>query len=146
MGIRNYHESDHNRVMEIYGQSKLDELKFEVEDFDFLALEKDGMRYTQFIDSDIYVYEDLDIVGYGVHFGAEIRALFVHPSMRGKGIGVTLLEHLLSKIHGPASLYIAASNYPAKKLYQKYGFKVVDEFETTYNGTRVMANKMIQLA
>jgi len=34
------------------------------------------------------------------------------------------------------------TNIPAKNLYSNDGFKVVDEFKTTYNGISVFANKM----
>lgn len=41
-------------------------------------------------------------------------------------------------------LYVAKSNAPAKNLYAQYGFEVVEEFETSYNGIPVFANKMIR--
>jgi ribosomal protein S18 acetylase RimI-like enzyme len=68
--------------------------------------------------------------------------LFVHPDYRGKGIGVSLLEFMLSHKMGTVTLYVAASNHPAIKLYQKYGFKIISEFNTTYNNKAVLANKM----
>ena len=42
---------------------------------------------------------------------------------------------------GTATLYVASSNHQALRLYQKYGFKVISEFKTTYNGKAVLAKK-----
>ena len=61
---------------------------------------------------------------------------------RGQGVGKKLFEFLLSSITGPAYLYVVQSNYPAKDLYEQYGFSVVDTFETTYNQVPVVVNKM----
>lgn len=72
----------------------------------------------------------------------EIRALFVHPDSRGKGIGKQLLDYALALVKGKAVLYVAKNNAPAKALYRSYGFSVVEEFETEYNGVPVLANKM----
>ncbi|MEP1384033.1 MAG: N-acetyltransferase [Paraglaciecola sp.] len=145
MSIRKYSQSDYNQLLEIYSTSKLDELKYENTNFELLPLDKDEIRLAQIYESDIYVYGTKYVVGFCAYSGSEIRALFVHPNYRGKGIGVSLLEFMLSNIIGTATLYVAASNHPAIKLYQKYGFKIISEFKTTYNRKAVLANKMEQL-
>lgn len=144
MNIRPYRESDYSSVVKIYHKSKLDELRFENKPFVLLPLEKDEKRFAAFKESDIFVCEDGGIIGYGALFKSEIRALYIHPNMRGKGIGKQLLEYLLSKIEGQAELFVAKTNVIAKCLYKQYGFIVVDEFETNYNGVSVFANKMIR--
>jgi len=146
MSIRKYSQCDYNQLLEIYSSSKLDELKYENTIFELLPLDKDEIRLAQILESEIYMYSTKFAVGFCAYSGTEIRALFVHPDYRGKGIGVSLLEFMLSNIIGAATLYVAASNYPAIKLYQKYGFKKVSEFKTTYNKQYVVANKMQQLA
>jgi len=145
MSIRKYSKCDYSSLIEIYSNSKLDELKYENTKFELLPLEKDDVRTTQINESDIYVYGTSEIVAFCAHYGTEIRALFVHPKARGKGIGVQLLEFMLSNIVGSATLHVAASNYPAIRLYQKYGFEITSEFETTYNQVAVLANKMEQV-
>ena len=142
--IRKYQSTDFSAVLSIYNSSKLDELKFEDEVFKLLPLDQDDKRLAGLIESDIYVYELDGIAAYGAVFGSEIRALFVDPSQRGKGIGKSLLEFLLSKIEGEVNLFVAKTNEPAKALYQAYGFDVIDEFLTDYNGQAVWANEMVK--
>lgn len=144
MKIRSYSIEDYPAVLAIYAASKLDELRFEEVEFTLLPLERDAKRLGQLLESTIYVCEDDGIVGYCARYGSEIRALFVHPGNRGKGVGRCLLEFLLAQIPGPAQLYVASSNAPAKHLYERYGFEVVQEIETSYNGVSVLANKMIR--
>lgn len=145
MNIRKYSQWDYQQILAIYSASKLDELRYENTAFELLPLDKDKKRLAQLVESDIYIYETNTVIGFCAYFGSEIRALFVHPNARGKGIGVSLLEFMLSHIKGEATLYVAASNYPAINLYQKYGFRITSEFQTTYNKQNVVANKMKQL-
>jgi putative acetyltransferase len=143
MNIRKYNAKDYQTILDIYAASKLDELRYEDARFELLPLDQDMKRLKQLLESVIYLCEDNEVVGYCANFGSEIRALFVHPKSRGKGIGKCLLEFLLAKISGPAELYVAKSNTPAKNLYAKYGFLIVEEFATSYNGVPVLANKML---
>ena len=145
MNIRPFSDHDFPTILDIYAKSKLDELRFEKMKFDLLHLENDEIRLAEFKESDIYVYEDEGVIGYGALFGSEIRALFVCPSARGKGVGKSLLEFLLLKVTGTVNLYVAKTNIPAKQLYKNYGFQVTDEFETKYNGMPVFANKMVRV-
>ena len=57
--------------------------------------------------------------------------LGVSPSLRGKGIGAALVEHLLditpAHAGGPVVLDVATTNPDAQRLYQRLGFEVVAE-------------------
>ena len=145
MNIRAFNEKDYPRIFEIYSNSKLDELRFEKKKFELLPLENDEKRFSALKESDIYVYDDGEVLGYGAIFEAEIRALFVCSSARGKGIGKEILEFLLSQINNGANLFVAKTNVPAKELYKRYGFEVSDEFITEYNGEPVYANEMVRI-
>lgn len=143
MNIRACDDGDLPAIFDIYNRSKLDELKYETSALSLLPLEKDEIRLSKLMEADIYVYqEQARICAYGAICGNEIRALFVHPEFRGKGVGKRLLEFMLSLIQGQPCLYVARSNKPAKCLYLGYGFKVIDTFETTYNQQPVIAQKM----
>lgn len=144
MNIRTFQDSDVDAISEIYSLSKLDELRYEDDRFELLPLEKDEKRLQELMESRIFVYDDGVILGYGAVFENDIRALFVHPQSRGRGIGKSLLEYLISQAGNSATLYVAKSNAPAKAMYQKYGFTVTNEFEAFYNGKPVMANEMVR--
>lgn len=146
MTIRSYSQYDLPAIFDIYNRSKLDELNCEDEVFTLLPLKDDAARLGALMESEIYVYHEHNCIsGYGAIFGNEIRALFVHPKYRGKGIGKQLLEFLLSLIHEQPSLYVASSNQLAKKLYQLYGFSVIETFKTSYNHKPVIAQKMVRV-
>jgi putative acetyltransferase len=95
------------------------------------------------MESDVYVfYNEQLIEGYAALYGNEIRALFVRPESRCMGIGKELLEFLLSNLSSNVYLNVVSTNYPAKKLYNAYGFNVTGTFKTTYNQLPVLAERM----
>ncbi|AOT08700.1 GNAT family N-acetyltransferase [Pseudoalteromonas luteoviolacea] len=146
MNIRAYKQNDLADIFDIYRCSKLDELKFEDEMFIFLPLEEDEVRLSRLMESQIYVYQEQgQILGFGAIYAHEIRALFVSPDHRGKGVGKQLFEFLLSNIQGQPCLWVASTNHPAKHLYQQYGFSVTETCETTYNQVAVIAQKMVRM-
>ena len=140
--IRPYTLKDHEKVLEIYSLSKLDELINEKENFELAPFERDVKRYNSLFQSKVFVYDDEGVKGYCAYYGNEIRAIFVHPEHRGRGIGTNMIEFLLSLLPNQSELYVAKTNFSAKRIYQKYGFEIVDEFQTKYNGKAVLANKM----
>ena len=143
MSIREYSSSNQRAIFDIYNLSKLDEQRFEDNTFSLQPLEEDKVRLQGLMESEIYVYQEHNrIVAYGAYLEKEIRALFVHPVFRSKGIGNKLMRFLLSCINEKAYLYVAASNQPAKILYQQYGFRVTDRFLSTYNKEPVIVEKM----
>ncbi len=143
MSIRAYRETDFKAVLDIYAACKLDELLYERKEFKLLPLDQDHKRLEGFLASQVFVYERDGIKGYAAHDHSTITALYVHPSARGTGIGKILLQFMLDRIQGDIVLYVASSNYPAKRLYGQHGFITVDEFMTDYNGTSVLAAKMV---
>lgn len=58
-----------------------------------------------------------------------LRQFFISPEHQGKGIGSQVLRRLLersSETNAPASLTVLKNN-PARRLYERLGFEVVDE-------------------
>jgi ribosomal protein S18 acetylase RimI-like enzyme len=57
----------------------------------------------------------------------EIHEIFVHPEWQKRGIGEALvfrgLEYLKSKGRDTIGLWVGATNYKAKKFYEKFGFR-----------------------
>jgi len=142
--IREFSDNDFEVISAIYNTSKLDELLYEEDIFELLPLKKDIQRLKSLKESTIYVYEVNVVVGYASYKGNEISSLFVHPDSRGSGIGKKLMAFLLGKIGRIANLYVANSNRPAIEFYEKMGFCISNEFQTTYNGKPVLANEMVR--
>ncbi|MES2824909.1 MAG: GNAT family N-acetyltransferase [Pseudomonadota bacterium] len=144
MTIRKYKNADLAEILNIYSLTKLEELRFESEKFNFLPLDLDEKRFKAFQECEVFVYGEREVLGYCAFFGNEIRALFVLPQFQGKGVGKSMLKFMLTNIQGEASLNLVASNIPAKKLYESFGFGVTAEFIADYNGKSVLAIEMRQ--
>lgn len=143
--IRQFQTNDFAKIAEIYALAKLDEFRFENDQFTLLPLAQDEKRLNGLMEAQIFVYDNGRVLGYGAVFRHEIRALFVHPLARGQGLGKSPLEYLLAEIVYPAHLYVVKSNAPAKALYQAYGFLVTRDFQTDYNGKSIVANEMVRI-
>lgn len=142
MHIRTLRNEEFDLVENIYALSKLDELRYESNCFQLLPIRQDERRLRELLECDIYVFEDGRVLGYGALVQDEIRALYVLPDARGMGVGSRLLEFMLNRVTHPVRLFIAKSNSPARCLYERYGFRIAREFETTYNGVPVLVNEM----
>src|SRR3989338_3451672 len=55
----------------------------------------------------------------------------VHPDYRAKGIGKRLMQHVLND-EEVFFLEVRVSNETAKKIYEKYGFKVINTRKAYY--------------
>ncbi|MDQ7728507.1 GNAT family N-acetyltransferase [Halomonas sp. SpR8] len=142
MTIRAFRTSDFEAIEKIYSLAKLDEFRFEQDQFVLIPLREDETRLRELLESTIFVHDDKGIRGYGAVYGNEIRTLLVHPLFRRQGVGGQLFSHMIAWVGGPATLCVAKSNVTAKALYQQYGFRVTGEFEACYNGKSVIANTM----
>jgi len=65
--------------------------------------------------------------------GAELLAVAVHPTARGRGVGTLLVEGFLTEIgrrrQDAAHVVVAAGNEPAIALYRRAGFHTLARFE-----------------
>jgi N-acetylglutamate synthase-like GNAT family acetyltransferase len=90
-----------------------DELRTQIEE---------GVEFWGYSDNDI-------IVGVmGIQYKGEvtlIRHAYIQTSMRNKGIGSKLLEHLCAKIKTPILIGTWADATWAIKFYEKHGFKLL---------------------
>lgn len=150
--IRPYRQDDLPAILEVYANSKLDELQFEHTTFRFVPLDRDEDRFNGFLESDVFVCErGSELVAYAAIFQQGIRALYVDKSARGFGIGRALLEHVLRTIQQQSSaqgqvaepyLHVVKSNVPAIQLYQSYGFGVNSEITVEYSHQPVQVYTM----
>jgi ribosomal protein S18 acetylase RimI-like enzyme len=59
--------------------------------------------------------------------GPKLVELQAHPSRRGSGVGTSLLRHVIEQA-GPQALSLTTrSDNPARRLYERHGFRVTDE-------------------
>lgn len=80
----------------------------------------------------------------GAGQGAELLAVAVDPSARGRGAGTLLVEGFLTEIRGrrqeAAHVVLAADNKAAAALYRRAGFRTVERFEM-HHGTESLLMK-----
>ena len=85
------------------------------------------------------VWENAELVGCGAlkeldSFHAEIKSMRVSSELRGRGVASKLLGHMLNeaKLKGYRVLSLETGSMPffepARKLYQKFGFKICSPF------------------
>ena len=77
--------------------------------------------------------ENGQVVGFIGVDGAMIEMLFIHPSLRGCGLGSLLLDHAVSE-HGATLVDVNEQNEQAVGFYEHYGFEVFDRSETDAMG------------
>jgi ribosomal protein S18 acetylase RimI-like enzyme len=140
--IRAYKESDFPDIERIYNASKKDEFAGEKFDITVVPLSEDQQMLQLLRESNIYIYEKSDIVGFAGAKENYISWLFVHPDFRGKNIGKKLVSHVLSKLNGEVTLTVARSNIAATNLYQNLGFDIAKEFTGRYQGNPIVVRKM----
>ncbi len=77
--------------------------------------------------------------------GAHLRWFILSPETRGRGFGNRLMEEAISfcKKRGYRKVYLCTFEglHAARHLYEKFGFKLVEENEGTQWGTRVIEQK-----
>jgi ribosomal protein S18 acetylase RimI-like enzyme len=132
--IRAYKQSDWDSIINIFDRAKPDEFKGLVEQDDIIPLEKDEDILNSFHKSAIYVAEqDNRIIGFAGYNKYLITFLFTAPSHYRENVATRLLEHILLLIGNKAWLLVLKTNQPAIKLYNNFGFQVVEEFFGKYN-------------
>ncbi len=143
MAIRSMTPQDIPAVFELYNQTKLDELALEPQSFTLIPLAEDHARRTALLESDVYVFEEEQILGVAAIHDCEIRALFVSPFARKRGVAKHLLNHILASASGPIVLTVVQSNTPARKLYEQLGFRQVKQAVAKYNGQSVAVSELV---
>ena len=125
MDTRLFNESDRKALREIYLQSRMhafdwmDSYLFKADDFDrdtegeIIWVATNGTNPVGFIS----VWEPDNF----------IHHLFVHPKVKGQGIGSALLNECLNNIGRPAALKCKQQNIKARDFYLSKGWKKVSD-------------------
>jgi GNAT superfamily N-acetyltransferase len=77
--------------------------------------------------------------------GAHLRWFILSQEMRGLGFGNRLMEEAISfckkKDYNRVYLHTFEGLHPARHLYEKFGFKLIEQVEGTQWGTKVIEQK-----
>lgn len=63
-----------------------------------------------------------------------LRTFFIHPQLHGQGLGTAVLQHLIRQAQDQRralTLHVIHIN-PAKRLYERLGFEVIEQEEKTF--------------
>lgn len=82
------------------------------------------------------VERDGVVVAYLAATGGFLDQLFVEPAAQGQGIGRALLEAHLARGIRPVTLEVFEDNHQARRLYEGYGFRVVESYWNQDDGAR----------
>ena len=135
MFLRDYQKEDWAAICDIFIRAKPDELKGSCSPEAVIPLAKDEVLLKSFNHSILYVAElEHQVVGYGGYQDSLVSFLFVDPDYYKRGIATLLLKKVILQIGAKAWLNVAKNNIPARELYQKFGFKIAEEFMGKYNG------------
>lgn len=144
LAVRPYRVEDFPAVAAVYDTAKLDEFQFEPARFTLLPLAQDHERLAALAQCDVIVCTCYDaIIGFAACSGDTLRALFVAPTARGRGVGRRLLEAALARLPGDVRVKVAASNHVAQRLYRSAGFVPAGAMEQAYNGVPVVYTTML---
>lgn len=126
MAIRKYQSEDFDQLAKVMDEGRKQELQTEGLAEAFVAL-KDAPYLNYFLSCDIYIAEvDKRIVGFIGLRKSRLEFIYVMPGMQGQGIGTALMEKALTKLPRPVKLAVFSENEKAKRLYEKFGFKVIE--------------------
>jgi ribosomal protein S18 acetylase RimI-like enzyme len=133
--LRPYTGADWTAVRDIHDLCKPDETRGSADPSAIVPFEQDAPMLVMFCRSTISVALDGDaIVGVAGTIGHYVSWLCVHPEHRRKGVATALLRSVLAGMTGPTSLNVFARNHGARRLYERLGFVVVQEFVGDFNG------------
>lgn len=125
MKIRNYIESDWNKLCEIHDLARVDELKAASLTEAFLPLEIVAEKEALF-DYTVLVSENDDNVSGFIAFNdEEIAWLYVHPDMYRKGVGKALTDEVIALSKNYYTIEVLQGNTNALEFYKARGFKEI---------------------
>ena len=124
--IRLYHDSDIEAIIDVWYQASLLAHPFLSENF--LEEEKRKIRNVYLANAITWVYEEQGkVVAFISLTDKEVGAIFVHPSMQGRGIGKALMDKVCS-MHDSVELDVFEANSIGRAFYSKYGFVPIRKF------------------
>ena len=124
INFRNYQNSDWASVKRVHDSARKQELKLAGLEDAFLTLEIAAEREGLFDYPGIFVAEeDETVIGFAACTEDELAWLYVAPEKMRCGVGRGLCEYVIKMFPEIKYVEVLKGNLPARKLYEKLGFK-----------------------
>ncbi len=125
INIRNYRNSDWMSVNRILDSARKQELKLAGLEKAFLSLEIAAEREGLFDYPGIFVAEEGgSVIGFAACTEDELAWLYVAPEKMRCGVGRGLVEHAIKMYPEIRYVEVLKGNFPARKLYEGFGFEL----------------------
>lgn len=88
--------------------------------------------FQQVLDRLRVTERDRQVAGFSLISRCHLDMLFVHPAHSGTGVGSALLED--AQRLGIATLECFAANHPARRFYERHGWRLARAYEREFLG------------
>ena len=124
--IRDYCKDDWPRLQSIHDAARKDELRLAGLNEAFLPLavaaEAEGL-----FDYTVRVAQlEGTTAGFSAFTEGELAWLYVDPALSRRGVGTRLVQDALERLERPVTIEVLAGNEPARRLYERCGFRLVE--------------------
>lgn len=125
INIRPFTQKDFQRLCQIHDPARQEELDLANLSEAFIPLsiaaDREGLFDYQILVAEMEGF----VVGFVAFTDDELAWLYVDREYSRHGIGTSLVNAVLKKMHEPISIEVLNGNIPALNFYQKFGFEIV---------------------
>ena len=141
--IRNYRPSDRSSVAAVHDEARMDELAFAGLEGAFLPFERtaDNEGFFEYPNIFVALLND-EVAGFAACSDDELAWLYVSNKFRRLGVGSALVLHCLKACPQIENIEVLEGNYPARRLYEKFGFKSTGVVEGKMPGNEAFGVKV----
>lgn len=124
--IRDYRQEDWPRLQSIHDAARRDELRLAGLDAAFLPLAVAADREGLFHYTVRVAWLEGTAAGFSAFADNELAWLYVDPALSRRGVGTRLVQDALEHLERPVSIEVLAGNDPARRLYERCGFRLIE--------------------
>lgn len=124
--IRDYRQEDWPRLRSIHDAARRDELRLAGLEAAFLPLAVAAEREGLFDYTVRTAWLEGTAAGFSAFAGNELAWLYVDPALSRRGVGTRLVQDALERLERPVSIEVLAGNDPARRLYERCGFRLIE--------------------
>lgn len=126
INIRPFIQKDFQRLCQIHDPARQEELDLANLSEAFIPLsiaaDREGLFDYQILVAEMEGF----VVGFVAFTDDELAWLYVDREYSRHGIGTSLVNVVLKKMHEPISIEVLEGNLPALSFYKKFGFEIVN--------------------